>query len=380
MSKFISKYIIVILIWLLNFYAGLAMSAQLWQPGFRTISHWDMDNNIKLNVNIWYPTVRPPRALNYPPYTINGALNTKPAEGSFPLIIISHPSPANRFSLASLGEWLAKNGYVAAAPNHSRDCLDNMDNLFTWNQLKNRVQEISMTINLVLNNKDIKDIVDSKRIGLLGFGAGGTTALILGGALPNCNNWTDYCAKAGGRDPYCTRLTKAKFANICNNFPLQKSLANPLIKAIVIVAPGYGMLFDQSSFKYFYPPLLIISAGKDDFNIPLLHSDAIASYFGSKVHTLEFMDADITAFLDQCPDELLKELPELCNSVSPAMRRQIRNKLENDLLVFYSHYLIKNIKDIPLPPDLTPALEIKPQSDKENDRKTVKKNRRKIKK
>lgn len=379
MSKSVSKYIFSELIFLLILINSNVMASQLWQPGFRTMSHWDIENNIKININLWYPSMRIPKPLNFPPYTINGALNAKPAEGLFPLIIISHPSPANRFSLASLGEWFAKNGYVAAAPNHSRDHLDNMDDLFTWDQLKNRMHEISMTINLLLKDKDTREFTDSKRIGLLGLGAGGTTALLLGGALPNCNNWSDYCAKAGAHDPYCTRLTKVKFAHICNNFPLQKSLANPLIKAIAIVAPGYGMLFDKSSFKYFYPPLLLISAGKDDFNIPLLHSDAIASYFNSKIHTLEFMEADITAFFDPCPDDLLKELPEICNSVSPLVRRQIRNRLEKDLLVFYSHYLVKNIREIPPPPDLQPVPEIKPDQNKETETKTIKKSRRRKK-
>lgn len=355
----------VFLILLSLFMTVPASGAQIWQSGFRTIGSWLLSQNLRVDLNIWYPSLRQPQELNFSPWRLQGALNAKPVSGSFPLIVISHPTPGNRYSYAGLCSWLASKGYIVVAPTHSRDCLDNMNDLFTWQQLENRTKEISHAIDVVTTDPNFSSIIDSGRIGLIGFGAGASAALLLGGALPNCAQWSSYCTTAGASDPYCTLLAKDKIEQTCANFPLQKSMANPRIKAIVAVAPGFGFFFNADSFKYFYPPLLLVTTKLDLFNNPILHSEALARILGEKAYYLTLPQADTAALMDECSSALAEELPELCASVSSQTRQEIRSTLENSLFSFFNHYLLQNLPDIPPPPDFTsppPKEQTKPKS------------------
>ena len=141
-----------------------ALAENGYNPGFRTLGFWQQESGIRVDVNVWYPSVRAPRSLSYAPWTIRGARNGKPVPGRFPLILLSHPSSGTRFSFHDTAAALAARGFVVAAPTHPRDCMANMDHLFLWEQLKNRALELSATMDLLLADKErlayLGEIVD----------------------------------------------------------------------------------------------------------------------------------------------------------------------------------------------------------------------------
>lgn len=337
--------------------ARAAVAADSYQVGFRTLGQWSADANLRLDVNIWYPSVRPPRTLNYAPWTVSAARNGKAVEGRFPLLLLSHASPGTRFSYHDTAARMASYGFVVAAPTHPRDCMDDMSLLFTWRQLESRVRELSGVIDLLLNDAELAASIDKNRIGLLGFGTGGAAALLLGGALPDCLSWPDYCARAGQQDIYCNRWARDRMDGICHSLPLTKSLADPRIKAVAAVAPGFGMLFSSASFRYFHPPLLLIAAENDAMNRSELHVGSIARLMNGKAPYVSLPRADTGALMAPCPDSLAAELPELCRSVSAEERNVIHQQMDDALSDFFLHFLgnDKNLPTIPPPPDLTPA-------------------------
>lgn len=336
--------------------ARAAVAADSYQVGFRTLGQWSADANLRLDVNIWYPSVRPPRTLNYAPWTVSAARNGKAVEGRFPLLLLSHASPGTRFSYHDTAARMASYGFVVAAPTHARDCMDDMSLLFTWRQLESRVRELSGVIDLLLNDAELAASIDKNRIGLLGFGTGGAAALLLGGALPDCLSWPDYCARAGQQDIYCNRWARDRMDGICHSLPLTKSLADPRIKAVAAVAPGFGMLFSSASFRYFHPPLLLIAAENDAMNRSELHVGSIARLMNGKAPYVSLPRADTGALMAPCPESLAAELPELCRSVSAEERKVIHQQMDDALSDFFLHFLgnDKNLPTIPPPPDLTP--------------------------
>lgn len=301
---------------------------------------WRDEPRIRLDVNIWYPTLRPAKDVSFTPWNLQVALNAKAAEGHFPLIVLSHATPAERFCYHELASFLAKEGFIVIAPTHQRDCMYNMDDLFTFSQLETRILEINECIDLVLGDKELSSILDSQRIGLIGFGSGATAALIMGGATPNCNIWNKYEKEANKDDPYLSTWAKKRINAICAAMPISKNLFSNRIKAVIAVAPGFGMLFDATSFKRFYPPLLLVSAGKDKFNTPKLHSLHIARLLGNKAKFIDLPKADAGAFFSPCSSTLAQDLPELCNSVSSIERKEIFKSLSEASLAFFSHYLL----------------------------------------
>ena len=337
--------------------------ADFYHVGFRTLGQWDPESGLRLDVNLWYPSVRPARDIQYGPWEISAARGGKPVDGRFPLILLSHDTAGSRFSYHDTAAWLAASGFVVAAPTHPGDNTDNMDLLLTWQQLSNRVRELSSLIPLLLNDPESEPSIDPERIGVLGFGAGGTAALLLGGALPDCEGWRTYCAQAGKQDMYCNVWARNRMDGLCRSLPLTKSLADTRVKAVASVAPGFGMLFNRDSFRWFYPPLLLMAASNDRLNNTALHARRIYDMAGKKSRWLVLDKADAGALMAPCPPALEAELPELCRSVSDESRKSIHKSMVAALTEFFLHYLGNsvNLPRIPEPPDLSPPLPPKPE-------------------
>lgn len=332
------------------------LAAEAYKAAFRTLGEIAGDPPLRLDINVWYPGNRAPRELNYSPWTLYAARNSQPAEGRFPLIILSHATSGTRFSYHDTAARLASRGFVVAAPTHARDSMQNMDDLFTWPQLENRVRELTAVIDLLLADKDLAGCIDPGRIGALGFGTGATATLLLGGALPDCAPWAKYCTIAGASDAYCSNWVRGKIDALCTSFPLKSSLADPRIKAIAAVAPGYGMLFGPTSFRYFYPPLLLVIAEAEKVDKAELHAKAIARLPDLKAIVLELPEADAGALMAPCPPAIAAELPELCLSVSAETRANISRRLNNALTDFFLNHLgsASSVPQIPEPPALAP--------------------------
>lgn len=317
---------------------------------------WAESPRMRLDLNVWYPCARPQGNINISSWIVHASLNARCAEGKFPLLVISHPTSGSRFSYHELAGDLARAGFIVVAPTHSRDTFENMDDLFTWNQLARRVEEIDESIRLIHADATLGERLEDGDVGVIGFGAGASAALLLGGALPSCENWPTYRRRAPLDDPYVENWTAKKIDKICAELPLKKSLANRDVRAVAVIAPAFGMLFDEASFRYFYPPALLVSAGKDKFNLAELHTYPVARALGKKASFLDLPLADTGAIMSDCPPQLRMEMADLCLSQSQEIKRSARSALRDELVAFFQYYLRDPAKlpNIPEPPDLTP--------------------------
>lgn len=305
-----------------------------YNTGFRTVGVWLQDSGLRLDMNIWYPTLRKTHDYNFTPWILKVALNAKPANGKFPLLVLSHASPGTRFSYHYLGAFFAEHGFIVISPTHPTDSMENMDDMFTWRQLEKRVKELQACLDMILKDSELSPDIDKTRVGFIGFGSGATAGLLLAGALPNCNSWASYCTRAALNDPYCTEWARGKIKIMCDSLA-QNSMRDTRFKAIALIAPAYGMLFDFSSFPDDFPPVLLVGSGKDMFNKFELHCEPIARILGKKAHYLHLPNADATALMNECPPGLENELPELCNSVSMGERKKLHYRLEIALQKFF---------------------------------------------
>lgn len=332
------------------------MAAEGYLVGFRTLGQWQPERKLRLDVNVWYPTIRQPRELNYAPWEFSAARGGKAVEGRFPLLLLSHDTAGTRFSYHDTAAALAALGFVVAAPNHPTDNMDNMDSLLTWDQLENRARELSGTIDLLLATPETAASIDATRVGLVGFGSGGTAALLLGGALPDCENWPAYCGNGSMNDMYCHAWSRQRLDALCRRLPLRKSLADPRVLAVAAISPTFGMLFSSRSFRWFYPPLLLMAAGEDQLHDPARHARHIYDLMGGKPRWVLLPEADIGALMAPCSDALADQLPDLCRSVTPAVRARVHALMHETLSDFFLQHLGDGAArpSIPPPPDLTP--------------------------
>lgn len=228
-----------------------------------------------------------------------------------------------------------------------------MENLYSWDQLKNRVTEINTILEEIIENPVFVKSVDSSNAGFIGFGAGAAAGLLLGGCLPDCGGWQSYRQGLSRASIYNRQKTIDNITAICANFPLKKSLANPVFKSIALIAPEYSFLFNQASFSYFYPQVLLVSAGYGTNQDSSRQTDYLGKLLGKKAFFLDLSEVDAAGLLDECPPALANELPELCASADSALRKKARSKLAASLNSFFYQTLIKEPKNIPPPPSLS---------------------------
>ena len=113
--------------------------------------------------------------------TGSAARDADPADGSFPLVILSHGYPGNRYLMSHLAENLASKGYVVVAADHPESTYD--DQQAFASTLVNRAVDQRFLLDSMAGLEDeIGAITDADRTAIIGYSMGGYGALIFGGA------------------------------------------------------------------------------------------------------------------------------------------------------------------------------------------------------
>ena len=145
-----------------------------------------------LTVEIWYPAATGTEAGSTydtvlrdgeTPVTLKGraARDAAPADGNFPMILISHGYPGNRFLMSHLGETLASKGYVTVSVDHTDSTYS--DQAAFGSTLVNRPFDQRFVIDsMAALEGEIGAVTETDRIGVIGYSMGGYGALIFAGA------------------------------------------------------------------------------------------------------------------------------------------------------------------------------------------------------
>jgi predicted dienelactone hydrolase len=186
------------------------------------------------------------------------ARGAAPAEGRFPLVIISHGYPGNRFLMSHLGENLASKGYVAVAADHPDSTYDDMG-LFASTLVNRPVDQAFLLEAMAGLDDEIGAITDAGATGIVGYSMGGYGALIFGGA--------------GVSDTALTRTEPERYvaprdmlARNAAGSPEHAELVDERVKAIVAIGP-WGRnrdYWDAEGLAKLEKPLLIVAGGQDD--------------------------------------------------------------------------------------------------------------------
>lgn len=145
----------------------------------------------KLTIEIWYPATLKADQVpggQYQAMTRNPSIiatlhgravrDAAPLRGDtpYPLVVISHGYPGNRYLMSHLGENLASKGYVVASIDHTDSTYD--DQQAFPSTLYNRPLDQRFVIETMaqLNNSEsgfLKGMVDANRTGVVGYSMGG---------------------------------------------------------------------------------------------------------------------------------------------------------------------------------------------------------------
>src|SRR5918993_1729019 len=226
-----------------------------------------------LTLEVWYPAALASgqkagtsyRTITRDPAitaTIHGRAvrDAAPARSStFPLVIISHGYPGNRYLLSHLGENLASKGFVTVSIDHKDSTYDDqngfastlynrpLDQLFVLNELDRLSKPGSGSF--------LAGIVDASRAGLVGYSMGGYGVVnAIGGGYSNSS------VTAQTAPP--NRLLGERAGS---NAAYRASI-DPRIKAAIAIGP-WGMqngYWDAEGLKGIKTPVLFVAGSVDE--------------------------------------------------------------------------------------------------------------------
>jgi predicted dienelactone hydrolase len=183
----------------------------------------------------------------------------KPGEGGYPLVIISHGYPGNRYLMSHVGENLASKGFVTVSIDHKDSTYD--DQKAFGSTLYNR----SFDQLFVLNEIDrlgkpgsghfLSGLVDASRAGIIGYSMGGYGVVnVIGGG------YSDASVTGPGAPPNKLLADRA-----ASNPEYQKA-RDPRIKAAIAIGPWgmQGGFWDAEGLKGIRTPVLFIAGSNDE--------------------------------------------------------------------------------------------------------------------
>ena len=253
-----------------------------------------------LQAEIWYPAAdgtEPGTTYDtilrdgVTPTTLTGsaARDAAPAEGSFPLVILSHGYPGNRYLMSHLAENLASKGYVVVAADHPDSTYDDMG-AFASTLVNRAVDQRFLLDSMAGLEDEIGAITDADTAAVVGYSMGGYGAMIFGGA--------------GLSQTAIDRTEPERFippqkllSRLAAGSEDHAALVDPRVKAIVAIAPWGRQheFWDADGLAGMTKPLLLVAGSDDDVSI----YDAIRQIFDQTTaatrHLLTFDHANHNA-------------------------------------------------------------------------------------
>ena len=204
-----------------------------------------------LCVELWFPcladtgAVQPYRACLRDGHTwadLHGAARRGATQmpGDFPLVILSHGYPGNRYLMSHLAEKLASRGYVVAAIDHTDSTYDAQRGFAST--LVNRPKDTAFVRHALSARADVS------RYAIIGYSMGGYGALVSAGAGVS------------------ERATKAEYAPPAPHWQVhQAPIVDPGLKAIIAIGPWGRQvgLWQAEGLAKISVPMMLMAGSQD---------------------------------------------------------------------------------------------------------------------
>ncbi|MGO4740134.1 alpha/beta hydrolase family protein [Bosea sp. 2KB_26] len=301
--------------------------------GFRQTT-LDTGGTRPLQVSIWYPTrqdggteiVGDNPAFHGVP-VIRGAA---PLSGDLPLVVLSHGHGGSWRNLSWLAAELAARGAIVAAPDHPGTTTFDMDPAQAA-VLWERPRDLSRVIDVVAGDATLAGRVDPSRIAAIGHSLGGWTVTAQAGARFDTKRFEADC-RANTSPRACRLKTELGLDRV----ELERSMADPRLKAFVSLDLGLARGFTPDSLASLQIPALVIGAGIDIDGLPAkLESGYLAEHLRKPSATsVAIPDATHFAFVGLCkPDAaaLIEKVEPgsgiICRDDGPRGREEIHREI-----------------------------------------------------
>jgi predicted dienelactone hydrolase len=307
-----------------------------FQAGFRAVSATDPATGDAIPIAIWYPTGAEESEHQFDPYALSVASGGAPAAGPFPLILASHGHAGSAMGHHEMGTHLARRGMIVAAPTHPGDNWEDISGAFTERQLAGRSRHLRATLNRVLADPELGPAADADRIGAVGFSMGGYGVLTLAGAVPQTALIHEYCAEEADDPLFCSPERLSRLGSIEGEV---RPVHDGRVRAAVLLAPAFGMLFDAEALEGVAVPVRIYRGVADRVLRHPHHAARIARLLPRPPEIIEVPDAGHFVFLPPCPPDFAETAPEICRDAAGMDRAAFHRRLNREIRDFFHRTL-----------------------------------------
>jgi predicted dienelactone hydrolase len=228
---------------------------------------------------------------------------------------------------------LAHAGFVVAALTHPGD---NYQDQSRATDIPLRVAAMSRLIDYMLDEWAQHGSVDPGRVGIFGFSAGGLTALVASGGVPDLSTFSGHC-REHPQNVDCTKVAAAglKFDALATRYPRSAWKHDSRIRAAVVAAPARGFTFLPDGLSHVTIPVQLWRAAHDTV---LPYPEYAAAARRALPNPPEYhvvSDAGHYDFLAPCDSAMAEELPEICTSAPGFDRSSFHERFDDAVVAFF---------------------------------------------
>ena len=295
--------------------------------GFERVTVLDPEGP-PLEAGIWYPTDAPASAQPIGLYQQTVAIGGAVAGRGLPLIVMSHGSGGSFEGHYDTALALAEAGFVVAAVTHTGD---NYRDHSGFTRIENRPRHIKALVDFMLASWPHHDLLDPSRIGMFGFSAGGFTALVEIGGVPDLTLSAEYCATYP--DEWACR--KVKESGDGSRAPSAAFVHDPRIAAAVIAAPAVGYAFTPEALAAIKVPIQLWRGDSDEMLPHPRHAQHVYDGLPIKPEYHVVPNAGHFAFLAPCTPMAERYAPEICRDPEGFDRAAFHRQFNPAVVAFF---------------------------------------------
>lgn len=283
---------------------------------------------------LFYPTDAEPR-LHWMGTAFAWLASNAPIAGErLPMVVISHGTAGTVTSHLDTTFALVQAGYVVAVPLHNGDNFRDDSEVGTSDWFVDRARQIARVNDFVLERWKDRAHVDPRRLGLFGFSAGGTTALIDVGGTPDLARIEPLCQS------HPEFVCKLRQAGQPMRIPAPAEWTHDdRIRAAVVVAPGYGFTFQPNGLNSVRIPVQLWE-GSADTTLPLPTNAGAVRQLLPEAPEFHLVDsADHFSFLAPCGLGAALLTKQLCTDPPGFDRKAFHREFDAAVVGFFDRAL-----------------------------------------